>query len=171
MNNKNGFTLIELLIAAVIIGTLAIFATQSFRSTSSDIRLEDAKARAKIVAMAARRFWSDHPSVGTVDTNAVTYQLLPLNPNINQCDETTISIQNLIYCGYLEYRQYVHDTRDAAGAARNNFTMYFDVVRNNGTMTDIRVCVTGNNPKIVDSGTRRYCTNGETESSEAVPQN
>lgn len=158
MSHKYGFTLIELLIAAVIIGTLAIFAMQSFRSASSDIRVEDATARAKIVAMAARRFWRDYPaSASGINTGNVG---ILQAPNINHCDTTIINVQNLIDCGYLEYRQYAHEILDETGQLRGNFNMNLAEVRSGGKLVTIRACVTGNNQKIVSN--LRYCTDGET---------
>lgn len=151
MNNKNGFTLLELLIAAAIIGVLAIFATQSFQAAATDVRVEDAKARAKIVAAAAHRFLLNYPSASSnlgSDGNS-----LIVSTDSRRCKTNTISVQNLVDCGYLEYRQYNAETREGENYKRN-FNMTFEIV--NGILM---VCVQGTTPKIKDK--KQYCTDGE----------
>lgn len=52
---RKGFTLLELLIAAALVAVLTMFATQTFRKTSWDIKLENAKRSADTIAVAAYR--------------------------------------------------------------------------------------------------------------------
>ncbi|MBR4355633.1 MAG: prepilin-type N-terminal cleavage/methylation domain-containing protein [Elusimicrobiaceae bacterium] len=61
MNNKKGFTLLELLIAATIIGILALYATVSYRSSETEIRISAAKGKIDGLAVAVQRFRMDHP--------------------------------------------------------------------------------------------------------------
>ena len=81
--NRRGFTLLELLIAAVLVAILTMFATQTFRQTSWDIKLENAKRAADTVAVAAYRH------------NEIAYP-----------DEQTDSISKLIERGFLDNRNY-----------------------------------------------------------------
>ena len=86
MRKNKGFTLLELLIAAAIIGSLAVFATVSFRKTSSDVRVQDAIARAKVVANAARRFVFDNPSVyGRIQVGTSSPMGEVTLPEVNRC--------------------------------------------------------------------------------------
>ena len=164
MKNVKGFTLLELLIAAAIIGTLAIFATQSFRRTASDTRVQDAQARAKIVAMAAQRFAKDYPAVvnGTApireqeDDDGMGV-VDPPNPAQCNAGGVELSLQNLINCGYLEYRQYAYEVRAEDGSYGRNFNMFFYV--HNG----VWVCVNRLTAKILDNNT--YCSDGYVVSS------
>ncbi len=158
MSSQKGFTLMELLIAAVIIGTLALFAMQSFRGTSADIRIQDAQNRARIVAVAARQFLMDYRAAA--DNVPEDNPGNPMGevgaPQAGDCSTAVLSLQNLVNCGYLEFRQYAAEIRDENGDPLSNFVMYF---RNTHDGT---VCIRGDNAKITDGNT--YCTNGETVS-------
>lgn len=152
MYKQNGFTLIELLIAATIIGVLVIFATQSFRKTSSQIRVEDAKARAQVVAMAVRRFKIDYPSASVGENpDPLGYVTGPSGT----CNHSTITLQNLVNCNYLDYRQYATELY-VDGKHRSYFVMTFS------GSDPVQVCVKrqDNQGKILDTDT--YCTDGET---------
>ena len=97
MSNKKGFTLLELLIAATIIGTLAVYATISYRNSIFETRLAEAKARTETVANARQRFELDYP--GARLNGAV------LNTKKGDCpsDPSAASdAQDLVNCGYLE---------------------------------------------------------------------
>ena len=158
MNNKNGFTLLELLIAAAIIGVLAIFAIQSFQVAAADTRVEDARARAKIVAAAAHRFMLEYPSVSANsyvdDGNSVITPADSAN-----CALNIISVQNLVNCGYLEYRQYNAETREGENYKRN-FTMTFEP-KTVGEDVVFTVCVQGATIKITKHDNTKYCTDGD----------
>ena len=152
MHKQNGFTLIELLIAATIVGVLVIFATQSFRQTSSQIRVEDAKARAKVIAMAVRRFQIDYPSACVGENpDPLGYVKAPTGV----CNHSTITLQNLVNCEYLDYRQYATELY-SDGKHRSHFVMTFS------GSNPVKVCVArqSNEGKILDDET--YCTDGET---------
>lgn len=159
MKNKNGFTLLELLIAAAIIGVLAVFSIQSFQVAAADTRVEDARARAKIVAAAAHRFMLDHPSVSAStyvdDGNSVI-----TSANSANCALNIISVQNLVDCGYLEFRQYNAETREGNNFKRN-FTMTFEPKTVNKESI-ITVCVQGATTKITKHDNTKYCTDGDT---------
>lgn len=58
---RKGFTLLELLIAAALVAVLTMFATQTFRKTSWDIKLENAKRSADTIAVAAYRHKIAYP--------------------------------------------------------------------------------------------------------------
>lgn len=160
MSSQKGFTLMELLIAAVIIGTLALFAMQSFRGTSADIRIQDAQNRARIVAVAARQFLMDYPSAAVTenDPDADPKRVMGRVQDPHQdvaagdCSTAVLSLQNLVNCGYLEFRQYAAEIRDEDGSFSTNFDMYFGGA-------DGTVCIRGNNVKITDGN--EYCTNGD----------
>lgn len=139
MKRKNGFTLLELLIAAAIIGTLAIFATQSFRNTSSEIRKEDALARARMVATAARRFILDHPNATIKDAENVVLSAR----DRDQCNNG-ISLQNLINCGYLDYRQYESDTREG-----DTYKQNFRMIISKPEARTLKVCAVAVSKKIL----------------------
>jgi len=156
MRNQLGFTLLELLIAAAIISVLAMFATRAFRQANSDIRIQDAQARAKIVAMAAHRMKVEYPGVkfSTDEMGVVS------SPNPRHCSPSaTVNLQVLIDCGYLEYRQYAVEARDEeetdeSKAYQTNFNMFFE------DEESYTVCVKGKTSKITDE--RCFCTDGET---------
>ena len=151
MKHKNGFTLMELLIAAAIIGTLAIFATQSFRRTSADVRFQDASARAKAVAVAARRFLLDN--TGVTSTSVDTVGVITAR-DADACNNQ-FTVQNLVNCGYLEFRQYSMDVREG-NTWRGNFEMTMEL-RN----AEPRVCISGASEKVQSYyGENAYCTNG-----------
>lgn len=97
MRNKKGFTLLELLIAATIIGTLAMYATISYRNSIFETRLAEAKARTETVANARQRFELDYPGArldgAILNTKKGT---CPENPGASN------NPQDLVNCGYLE---------------------------------------------------------------------
>lgn len=98
----NGFTLLELLIAAALVGVLAMFATQSFRRTASDVRIENAKRGADTIAAASYRFNVAYPNqLPTGVTLSATTDPGDCNPGSN-----TAPLQQLIDCGFLENRHY-----------------------------------------------------------------
>ena len=152
LKNQHGFTLLELLVAAVIIGVLAVFATQSFRQSSSDIRVQNALAKAKVVAMAARIFKDDHRNASFTQENLVSTQDFRSDPNHNgACNPSqAVTLQTLVNCGYLEQREYLD----------KDFVYNFEACG-----SDICVCMK-KAPKgsrvIAYSTDSRYCTNGET---------
>ena len=67
---RRGFTLLELLIAAILVGILTMFATQTFRQTARDVRIETAKRGADTIATAIFRYSIAYPNrslSGTMD--------------------------------------------------------------------------------------------------------
>lgn len=58
-----GFTLLELLIAAAIIGILALFATVSYRNSTAQTRVAQARAVTQSLAMGNYRAHIDYPSI------------------------------------------------------------------------------------------------------------
>lgn len=162
MINKAGFTMMELLIAAAIIGVLAVFATQTFLQTSTDIRVEDAKIRARAVAQAAHRFKWDYPAATFVIGEDKPFGSVVARKNTNDCVITNVSLQTLINCGYLDYRQYAADYRVAQSGGSSSFMSNFKFWFHNNNNGD--VCFTRSNvsetSKIVDN--KVYCTDGET---------
>jgi len=82
---RKGYTLLELLIAAALVAVLTMFATQTFRRTSWDIKLENAKRSADTIAVAAYRHKIAYP------------------------DDTNVSISKLIERGFLDTRNYTPD--------------------------------------------------------------
>lgn len=155
MKNKNGFTMLELLIAAAIIGTLALFATQSFRKTAANVRVEEAKARAQMVSAASYRFVLDHPNA-TLGEDPFSAAVRPARRE--SCSPTTFTLQNLIDCGYLEYRQYAAEIRDhkADGDTfQRNFVMSTSADASGKVSGDI--CVRGSSAKILKHDNMHYC--------------
>ena len=159
MQYKNGFTLLELLIAAVIIGTLAVFAMSSFRTTASNVRMQDAIARAKVVAGASKRFLREYPDP-TDMVDGPQGVMGQVNPPVQEaCNHQTLSLQNLVNCGYLEYRQYAREVREG-DTYSSNFAMFYD---DRGTSHTGWVCVQGRkNKRTSPDHMTRYCTDGET---------
>ena len=150
LKNQHGFTLLELLVAAVIIGALAVFATQSFRQSSSDIRIQNAKAKAKVVAMAARIFKDDYISASFTSNGLNNPQDFRTDAVEGKCNATgTVTLQTLVNCGYLEQREYLD----------KDFAYYFGTCGG-----DVCVCMkkadTGS--RVIAEDTDEYCTDGET---------
>lgn len=157
----------ELLIAAAIIGVLAVFATQTFLQTSTDIRVEDAKIRARAIAQAAHRFKWDYPAATFVIGEDKPFGSVVARKDTNDCVITNVSLQILINCGYLDYRQFASDYRVAQSAASSQFFSNFKFwfAEKDGK---VNVCFKRSNDsatsKIVYAKT--YCTDGETFSEE-----
>ena len=154
MQAKAGFTLLELLITAAIIGVLAMFATQSFRASSAEIRVQDARTRAQAIAMAVRRFKLDYPSAA-YPGNGTTIGALSDN---EICDHSDIGgLQNLINCGYLERRQVMevfHQKADGTWVMASSFTWTFG---SNGS-----VCIEApSGSKAASALAAKDCTDGE----------
>ena len=61
--NRAGFTLLELLIAAAIIGILALFATVSYRNSTAQTRVAQARAVTQSLAMGNYRAHIDYPNI------------------------------------------------------------------------------------------------------------
>ncbi len=156
MKNRNGFTLLELLIAAMLVAVLAMFATMAFKQTASDVRVQDAKTRADYIATAVQRFLLDNPGAnwyGGKITNPTG------TANAGNCNLSVVvwpngTLQNLVDCGYLEYRKYIDDNFE--------FTMGFQHEGNS------RICMYGISGKLSSKyrgtfagGGYRYCTDGE----------
>ncbi len=95
-----GFTLIELLIAAVLVAVLTLFATQTFRRITADIKAENAKRIAEAIAGAAYRFKIEYPNV-TFSTDPIT-----TNPGApTECHPRPVDgakLQTLVDCNFLE---------------------------------------------------------------------
>lgn len=69
--NRAGFTLLELLIAAAIIGILALFATVSYRNSTAQTRVAQARAVTQSLAMGNYRAHIDYPSI-SFDNNPIS---------------------------------------------------------------------------------------------------
>ncbi len=145
---RKGFTLIELIIAAAIVGALAVFATQTFRHSASDIRVQDAKSRAKVIAMAARRMKYDNPTVTFETSAALSDEILTARNTAatETCSLISVDLQTLIDCGYLEYRKYLDP----------NFQFKFS--DNDGT---ICVKINPGGSKVIGGADDTFCTNGD----------
>lgn len=153
MYNHNGFTLLELLIAAALIGVLAMFATQAFRASASDVRVADAKARALLLKSAAERYYIEYPGAASFALGSTNPLLAFAQPG--SCVPTDSSVQNLVNCGFLEYRQVAYDTTQttAEGTTRSgSVDMWFESASKSG----VTVCFKGKG-RILDDAT--YCTN------------
>ena len=139
--NKRGFTLLELIIAAAIIAVLAVFATQSFRQSGSDIRTQNAKTKAKSIAMAVQLFLEDYPNA-TLATGDLAMPSEPGSCSING----PITLGNLIACGYLENREYLD----------RDFRYYFN---------NAQVCIAkkAEGSRVIAGEDDYYCTNGDAE--------
>lgn len=150
--------MLELLIAAAIIGTLAIFAMQSFRSSAADVRVEEAKMRAQVVSVAAYRFLLDHGNA-TISSDDSTATAVA-EANRSRCSASAFSLQNLIDCGYLEYRQYAAEERgDTTHSGDDNFESNFTMTFERGSSNTAtgKVCVQGRTAKITNYDSRAYC--------------
>ncbi len=151
-NSRNGFTLLELLIAAAIIGVLALFATQAFRASASDIRVSDAKARALLLVNAAERYYSEYPTAASFPSEVLSAFS---NPDAagNDCSPQVNSPQNLVNCGFLEYRQVAYENKDSQGQVSGSVDMWFETA----SKDEVCVCFKGKG-RVTDANT--YCTIG-----------
>ncbi len=159
-NNKTGFTLLELLIAAALIGVLAMFATQAFRESASDIRIADAKSRALLVANAAQRYYLEYPGATSFNTGAEN----PLGTfsQPGTCQHTA-SPQALVNCGFLEYRQILAETKvDGSDTISSSIDMWFKQIT-----PEVIVCFKGKGSRMLDKCT--YCTFGEEVKKDSCP--
>lgn len=158
MNNKYGFTLLELLIAAAIIGVLAIFATQSFRGAGSEVRLQDARVRARMLAVAARRYYREYPNAASLEGKEIgKFNTVSTGEHGSVCNPEQALVQNLMNCGFLEKgRQFASEYGDG----RSNFKMKFTTADQNGVTVCLQ-CRAGSEGRILDH--RTYCTDGERE--------
>lgn len=158
MKKKDGFTLMELLIAAAILSALLVFATQSFRQSASDIRVEDAKVRAGAIAAAAQRLKIDYPNATFLLNENMGFVSGPRETDTVGCDVTNVDLDRLVQCGYLNYRQYAVDRVN--GNVISHFEFKF--VDNNG-----KVCISGASGRILTDST--ICTtDGVTFTEEAA---
>ena len=112
---KKGFTLLELLIAAAIIGVLAMFATQAFRRSSADVRVQDARTRVDALGAALTRFLVDYPSykssllAGTLaEVPATGADCNPASITGQDGEGNSYVLSTLANCGYLERRSYLN---------------------------------------------------------------
>ena len=165
MKNRKGFTLLELLIAAALMGVLAMFATQAFRASSSDVRLEDAKARASLLFSAAQRYYIEYPGA-KLFKKPTNLEIVFTEPGT--CDPYSIDkAQNLVDCGFLEYRQVAYERNDIdKTSAERKFigyvNMWFDFgEEGNQSADNMKVCFKGKEEgrRILDECT--YCTSGQ----------
>ncbi len=130
--NAKGFTLLELLIAATIIGILAVMATVSFKNSAGDTRVAGAKSKLNALGMAVQRY--------KIDPRAC-----PSIPN-----SSSLSISNLVNCGYLEDTQW----------SDNYFSYSICAGGSSGCpSSSYLACMTGTNSKLPARyrGTYRYC--------------
>ncbi len=156
MWNKQGFTLLELLIAAALIGVLAMFATQAFRNSASDIRIEDAKARALLLVNAARRYYLEYPNATSFAMGSGN-KLPPFNTPGDTCYTDTSTPQNLVDCGFLEYRQVAFDNKKSNSQQRSgSVSMWFASIT--PSTAEVTVCFQGKG-RVIDN--RIFCTDGE----------
>lgn len=169
INDKNGFTLLELLIAAALIGVLAMFATQAFRASSSDIRVADAKARALLVANAAERYYIEYPTAASFSDGMDRGHPIPVfkAPDRSEadapCNTRAPGVQDLVDCGFLEYRQVARDTKDSEGTYVGSVNMWFK----NAGKDNVKVCFQGMG-RVTDKFI--YCTTqGGTFNKESPP--
>ncbi len=128
----------ELLIAAALIGVLAMFATQAFRASASDIRIEDAKSRALLLVSAAQRYYTEYPGAASFPTgssNKIPVLLVPRD----KCFTSPGAVQNLVDCGFLEYRQVAYDTKNTDGTRTGSVDMWFT----SAGKDNVRVCFEG----------------------------
>ena len=146
----------ELLIAAALIGVLAMFATQAFRASSSDIRIEDAKSRALLLVSAAQRYYTEYPGAASFPTgssNKIPVLLVPRD----KCFTSPGAVQNLVDCGFLEYRQVAYDSSKKKNNTRE-FSGSVDMWFTSAGKDNVRVCFEGKG-RANDGFT--YCTSGD----------
>ncbi len=112
---KKGFTLLELLIAAAIIGVLAMFATQAFRRSSAEVRVQDTRNRVDALGAALTRFLVDYPSyrssllAGTLaEVPATGGTCVPSAITGQDGEGNSYVLSTLADCGYLERRSYLN---------------------------------------------------------------
>lgn len=153
LRKRTGFTLIELLIAAAIIGVLAMFATQAFRASASDIRVSDAKARALLLVNAAERYYAEYPGASSFTGSTLTAFSDPDLANNFCSPQDSDSPQNLVNCGFLEYRQLAYENKNSQGQVSGSVDMWFEAAGPNG----VTVCFKGKG-RVTDTCT--YCTSG-----------
>ena len=100
---KKGFTLVELLIAAAIVASLAVLATNAYKNSMMKTRIEGGKARTRAVATAVQRFFMDYPGYRFQGGNLIGGEAVG-NCNL---DAASLNSQNmLINCGYLDNRKW-----------------------------------------------------------------
>lgn len=97
MKRKNGFTLLELLVAATIISALAVLATVSYRASVSEARIQAAKGRTDMLAMAVQQFRLDYGASKLGSGMEVRRLETP-----GACAPSSSKISSLFECGYLE---------------------------------------------------------------------
>jgi len=104
---KKGFTLVELLIAAAIMASMAVLATNAYKNSMMRSRIEGGKSRTRAVAAAVQRFNADYPKYKFLGTAESHY--LKVLDGVGTCNlgpEDTIWPDMLIKCGYLDNRQW-----------------------------------------------------------------
>lgn len=163
MSHKKGFTLLELLIAAALMAVLAMFATQAFRASSSDIRLEDAKARGLLLFSAAQRYYIEYPHAALFNKKTNDDEGIPFaRPTADNCNVDSENVQNLVDCGFLEYRQVTQESstmKEEDRATVGYVDMWFDFKDSQGdeNRKNMKVCLRGKaNSRVLDRCT--YCT-------------
>lgn len=141
-----GFTLIELLIAATIIGTLAIFATVSYRDGVGEGRNTQAKAMLETLAGARQRAAIDYPGM-TFSTAAMG------NTSSKTCTmgvgKTNVDPSQLISCGYVENLTWTGD----------NYLYYICDNSSGACKTGALACMRGTGKALskYQSGSYYYC--------------
>ncbi len=98
MKGKKGFTLLELLIAATIVGTLAVLATISYRSSQIETVMAASRAQAEMLAGAVQRFRIEYPLGANISGLMENVSL----SGQEVCDPLNSSVQTLVRCGFLE---------------------------------------------------------------------
>ena len=154
--HKQGFTLLELLIAAALISVLAMFATQAYRSSASDVRVENAKAQALLLVNAAQRYYLEYPTATAFATGSGN-KLSAFSEPSNTCNPSNSSPQNLINCGFLEYRQVAYEHKSSSSQQRSGtINMWFSSIM--PSTADVTVCFQGKGRAVED---RIFCTKGD----------
>jgi len=149
MDNTRGFTLLELLIAAALISVLALFATQAYRASASDIRVADAKARAGLLTVAAKRYYKEYPNAPSFPLGSDN-KLEAFTAPAAECKITLATPQTLVNCGFLEYRQVAYDNKN--GTKRSgSVKMWFASAEED----NVEVCFQGQG-RVLDKTI--YCT-------------